>query len=118
MVNNLYYFPISFEENDFVEERTDSDLSRKIDHGNLKRRLLKFNAVPQIFPGLPSFISRKNPPQRSTLTSSANRHRAGFVRQEQQSKAFLQEDCMQSFESLLQRDLVFPSSWNVFTQKS
>ncbi len=106
---------LHFSQSDFKTERTDSNSRRKL--GELKRKRLKEDAIPRIFPGLPSYLSSQRPSERPTSASSSSvRHEREEQRLELESANFLLLDQIENFETLRSKlPADFPASWNVIT---
>lgn len=62
---------LHFQHSDFSIEHADTNKWRK-PNGTLKRRILLKNAVPSIFPGLPSYLSVTKPVGRSEVATSSH----------------------------------------------
>ncbi len=108
---------LHFHEEDFKTERCDSNSRRNL--GELKSKRLKSDAVPRIFPGLPSYLSVPKPKDRpSTSTSTARRERQAQAL-EDEAKLFLSQDNIENFEQLSANiPTDFPPSWNIITLKN
>ena len=79
-----------FRENDFISESTDSHKWRKKTGTVLTYRRLKDNAVPSIFPNLPSYLSKPEPVQRGSSSTSSERHKRQYELMEQQTNDFME----------------------------
>ena len=105
---------LHFEEEDFVSERTDSNPNRS--RGELQRRRLKPNVVPHIFPNCPSYLSKKNAPERSQESKSDFRNQRAREQAESRASDFLKSDKLTSFDDILsEKTKQFPSSWSIIT---
>ena len=103
-----------FEDQDFISERTDSNPNRY--RGELQRRRLKPNVVPHIFPNCPSYLSKKNAPERSQESKSEFRHQRAKEQAESRAIKFLNCDKLASFSDILsEKTNQFPSSWSIIT---
>ena len=75
-----------FNEEDFVTNTWDSDDQRKRKRDDSSvRRYLKRNSIPSIFPGLPSYLSKKKIANWSNTTSSTTRLKAENLRKQKKS---------------------------------
>ena len=105
---------LHFAETDFQVERKDSNPRRK--GGQLKRRLLKDDAVPRFFQGLPSFLSKSRPKERSKASTSTARHEKQNQKLTEETNSFIQSDQVSNFPQLLEKfPFEFPSFWSVIT---
>lgn len=78
---------LHFEMDDFITERADSNPNRS--RGELQRRRLKPNVVPHIFPNCPTYMSKKNAPQRSQESKSDIRRQKAIEQAESEANRFL-----------------------------
>ena len=70
---------LHFHDDDFIRQSTDSNKRRKRKKGNcdgnLKRKRLKKDAVPSIWPGSPAYLSKKASTRKITCSSSEARQK-------------------------------------------
>ena len=64
---------LHFSDDDFQEIRNDSNASRNQSRGEMKKRCLKVDAVPHIWPELPAYFTTPSPPRRSDTSSAESR---------------------------------------------
>ena len=108
---------LHFDPSDYCAERQDSNKFRKT-APELQKKKLKPDAVPRIFPGCPSYLTSEKPPNRSETSSSESRRERAAKTVEKKSQEFLDADCVEDFQSFLQKlPSEFPSSWNIITLK-
>ena len=91
-----------FYDEDFETESTDHRISRKAnrDAPGLKQLRLKANAIPRIFHGLPTYLSKKLPVSRNTSKSTAAaRHADDNVRLQEQIENAFSKDKVNDFDS-------------------
>jgi len=101
---------------DYKINRKDSNPRRNL--GELKIRRLKDDAIPRIFPGLPTYLSSTRPKERSVTSNRESRAQRQAEELEAEGDQFLRSDKITSFEELASHPFSdFPSSWNVITQK-
>ena len=76
---------LHFHETDFIETRTDTNISRRKKQAAISekpmRRNLKSGAVPSIFPNAPSYLSTPTGPPRQTLRATSSSRREHIVLQ-------------------------------------
>jgi hypothetical protein len=105
---------LHFSEDDYHNERVDTNIHRKVKQGQFKYRRLKESAVPHIFPGLPGYLSKVKTQPRQQTSLSTSRARNELSRHEQEVDKFLSADKVESFEELMKNIKTdFPPSWNV-----
>ena len=61
---------LHFDAEDFKQERTDSNTSRKYSKGKLNRTVLEEFAIPHIWPGYPDYLSKVSPKRRSDTATA------------------------------------------------
>ena len=93
-----------FNEEDFVTNTWDSDdrRKRKRDDSSV-RRYLKSNAIPSIFPGLPSNLRKKKVADWSNTTSSTARLKAENLRKQTAIDSLMISTQVNSFDELQQK---------------
>lgn len=66
---------LHFLEEDFILYSQDDDMLKKegLESKSLERRRLKDNAIPSVFPNLPSYLTQEKAKERSSTTSSSSR---------------------------------------------
>ncbi len=94
-----------FNDSDYVQASTDTNTSRKRKNpdGDLVLRRLKDDAVPSIFPNLPSYLTRAAPPARSEAATSLSRQAKVQERLKVQEDAFLAKDMISSLDQLREK---------------
>ena len=65
---------------DLVSRRTDNNISRGLQRWDLVKKILKADAVPIVFSLLPSYFTKKKPPERSQMTGKQYSARGGLQR--------------------------------------
>ncbi len=106
---------LHFLKEDYKTERCDSNFRRKL--GELKSKRLKDDAVPRIFPGLPSYLSQTKPKLRQSTSSSTARRERQAQALEEEAEFFLAQDNVTHFDQLSTELSDIPSSWNLITFK-
>ena len=107
---------LHFEDTDFKVGREDTNKRRKL--GNLRIRCLKDDAVPRIFPNLPSYLTRHRPKERPSISTSASRFKVMELKVNEEAENFLRADKISTFEELkISEAFNFPSSWNVVSHE-
>ena len=107
---------LHFVKSDFKVDRNDSNKNRN--RGELKTRCLKKNAIPRVFPGCPSYLSKKKTEPRSTKATSTVRRQLLIDEAEREAEEFLESDKTASLEELIsQLPKDFPSAWNITTSR-
>ena len=94
MTDSLRVCANHFHDQDFETESTDHRESRKAcrDTPELKKSRLKANAIPRVFTGLPTYLSKELPATRITSKSTAAaRHADENMRLEKQIERALQK---------------------------
>ena len=103
---------LHFEERDFEIESKDKREQRRQarETSKLQRLRLTPNAIPHIFPGLPSHYSVRTPQPRSSAASSFSRAENQNKRTEQDFAKFLAKDFIESLDMLKEKlkTLVLP----------
>ena len=64
---------LHFPDSDFIQEHTDSNVTRKRKYGQRIRKKLKESVVPSIFPNLPSYMSKPPNISRPSTSTSTSR---------------------------------------------
>ena len=82
---------------DFIEERDDKTRGRAQKRGALIRKRLKPDAVPSIWPNLPSYLSQETPPPRVTMMATSTSRVLMETLRESQAK---EKDSFSSLEGL------------------
>lgn len=90
-----------FVDNDYLEERSDSNRFRKGQLGSLSNKRLRKDAVPSWWPSCPSYLSRTLPQERPSTSHSDIRHAADVQRVEEENEAFLSADKIDSIDDAL-----------------
>ena len=104
---------IHFTANDFITESIDR---RRNEKRPLQKRRLKDDAVPTIFPGVPSYLSRNAPSDRPTTSASVESRCAKENAMTQELIDQLQsEDCISDLPSLRERFDMTPDKPRGFT---
>jgi hypothetical protein len=85
---------------DFVTDSIDTNVTRKRCKGGLKKRVLKANAVPSIFPNLPKYLSSAIPPIRQENATAEKRLINENERISQQIEDLQNEDKITSLNDL------------------
>ena len=107
---------LHFEETDFKSGREDTNKRRKLE--NLQIRCLKHDAVPRIFPNLPSYLTSHRPKERPSSSTSASRFQVMELKMNEEAENFLDADRISTFEDLKTlKAASFPSSWNVISHE-
>ena len=83
-----------------------------------QRRRLREDAIPSKFPGIPAYLSRTIPKRRSGHALMDSRQEQSRIQNEKNEAEFLLSDQVNSFESLANSTLDFPSSWNIVSLKT
>ena len=84
---------------------------------NRKIRCLQPEAIPSIFPGVPSYLSITIPKPRSEKSTQDARAKQEFQRSEEAAKSFLDEDIIVNLEQL-NTSSNFPPSWKITSVKN
>ena len=84
---------------------------------NRKIRCLQPEAIPSIFPGVPSYLSITIPKPRSEKSTRDARAKQEFQRSEEAAKSFLDEDIIVNLEQL-NTSSNFPPSWKITSVKN
>ena len=100
-----------------MQRATDSNNRRRPAQGKLAVPRLKPTAIPRIFPGCPSYLTKKKLSERPKVCQSEERRRRLIIKTEKEAEAFLGEDEASSLEGICQKHYDFPSSWNVTSMK-
>ena len=107
----------SFHEEDFVTNTWDSDdrKKRKREDSSVRRNL-KRNAIPSIFPGLPSYLSKKKVDNWSNTTSSTARLKAENLRNQKAIDSLMISTQVNSSDELQQKMnfKILPEGVNIF----
>lgn len=105
--HNYRVCSLHFEDKYFVTISQDSNIHRKrpsckeIAQSLLINRRLTSEAVPCIFPGAPSYLSKVSTPERSTNLTSAESRRKKTIQQHEESIVdFLSKDAISDFQVL------------------
>ena len=107
---------LHFDKSDFKVERDDSNKNRNL--GKLNTRQLKKNAIPRVFPGCPSYLSKKKNETRSLKATSTARRQLLISEADREAEEFLDSDKTASLDELISRlPKDFPSSWNITTTR-
>ncbi len=94
---------LHFREVDYEKKSQDTKLSRKEKRdGGLLRRILKKDAVPCLFPNLPSYMSANLPQPRASTSSADERLRRERERELEKEKDQRERDKVKSFAHLLE----------------
>ncbi len=108
---------LHFQISDFKTESQDSNKGRnKVD---LKRKILKHDAVPTNFPNLPAYLSRKENLQRSSNATVSARLDKAAAKLTLETEVFLAADKVSKFDQI-QMGVVsqFPPTWNVISLRN
>ena len=106
-----------FNEEDFVTNTWDSDDRRKRKREDSSvSRYLKRNAIPSIFPGLPSYLSKKKVANWSNTTSSTARLKAENLRKQKATDSLMISTQVNSSDELQQKMNfeILPERVNIF----
>ena len=60
---NSVAYSLNCHDFDFVTDKADSNIIRGINKEKLTKRSLMVDAVPSVFPGLPSYLCKDMPPK-------------------------------------------------------
>uniref|UniRef100_A0A0K2VC50 Zgc:153292 [Danio rerio] n=1 Tax=Lepeophtheirus salmonis TaxID=72036 RepID=A0A0K2VC50_LEPSM len=117
--NNTRICSNHFDPSCFIIERVDSNSTRKKKGGNLKHQRLKPDAIPTMFPNLPSYLSTPAPTMRSTSCLSTER----LIKQETQIKnekiLLLEKDKVKTLSQILEKidTTLIPTCVNVYKEE-
>ena len=64
---------LHFSPNDFVEDRRDTNTSRNTERGELKKKYLREDAIPHVWPEDPAYFSKHSPPRRDESATAEAR---------------------------------------------
>ena len=94
---------LHFHDSDFVQQYTDTNVTRKRSYGQQRiRRKLKDDAVPSVFPNLPSYLSSPPNIPRPTSSSSAMRMEKENVQIAENIRNLEESDVINDLNSLKQ----------------
>ncbi len=105
-----------FKQADFITESQDKNVTRQKTHeSSLVKKRLKEEAIPSMFPNLPSYLSKEIPEPRATSSGAASRFEQEELRYEEQVKKFLEKDIIQSFDHLKEnrKEIVLPQGVDI-----
>lgn len=112
---------LHFSQHDFVYDSTDSNNYRKKKRPRrtLRKRYLKPDAVPTIFPNLPNYFSSFPSEPRSTRATSISRLVNENFRIERENEAFMQSDSFHSIPELLSKikGEIMPSGFKIISDQ-
>ena len=70
---NTVICSLHFQSSIIVSRSADNNISRGLQHHDMVKKILKADAVPTVFSLLPSYFTKKMPPERSRMTKSSTR---------------------------------------------
>ncbi len=107
---------LHFKKSDFYCDSQDKNVTRqKGRDSTLIRKRLRENAVPSVYPNLPSYLSKETPEPRSTSSGAAIRFEQEEQRYEAQVRLFLEKDKIKSFTHLKEnfKEIVLPQEVHI-----
>lgn len=116
---------LHFKESDFIEERTDSNTSRRKQKARVSnsdkplRRYLRYGVVPSIFPNAPAYLTTAGgEPRKTSTATSSSRFEAQSRRLDELEQSFLESDDVSSLTvsqiaDKLREDATLPSGFTI-----
>ena len=91
---------LHFSPDDFVEDRRDTNTSRNTEHGELKKKYLREDAIPHVWPDYPAYFSKHSPPRRDESATAEARCKNEASMNQQKLFENLKKDEVVSIEDL------------------
>lgn len=109
---------LHFTSADFIDSRYDKDTRRRIARGDRKRKTLRDDAVPSIFPNLPSYLSSTPTTARDTSSTAEGRRQKQSAKFESEAKMFLEGDNVNSISDLKSnlQTYIIPNGFHVLIE--